>query len=152
MKPRTRRRLRVVTCLVFAWLANAAGAIEPLDFADEAERQRFGALASELRCLVCQNQSLADSDAPLARDLRRELFDLMRSGRSDAEIKTFLTERYGDFVLYRPPFDARTWWLWLAPGVLAVVALGAVAVIVRRRRQLAGGNAQALQPRDDEEW
>ncbi|MFB9066750.1 cytochrome c-type biogenesis protein [Pseudofulvimonas gallinarii] len=135
---------------LFSTLASAA--IEPLQFADDGERRRFNALAAELRCLVCQNQSLADSDAPLAKDLRRELHELMRSGRSDEEIKTYLTDRYGEFVLYRPPFDGRTWWLWIAPGVLVVIALAAVALIVRQRRRLAGTDTRALEPKDDEEW
>ncbi len=145
--------LRAVILLLLSLCAGiASAAIEPLDFADDAERRRFNALAGELRCMVCQNQSLADSDAPLARDLRRELHELMRSGRSDTEIKTYLTDRYGEFVLYRPPFDARTWWLWIAPGVLVVLALGAVALIVRQRRRLAGTDTRALEPKDDEEW
>ena len=107
-------------------------------------------LSRELRCMVCQNQSLADSDAPLARDLRRELYELMQSGRSDGEIKTYLTERYGDFVLYRPPLDRRTWWLWFGPGVLAVIGLVAVVLIVRRRRRPA--DAAALRPLEEETW
>lgn len=128
---------------------SAIAAIDPLPFADDAERHRFRELAGELRCMVCQNQSLADSDAPLARDLRRELFELMRSGRSDGEIKTYLTDRYGDFVLYRPPLDRRTWWLWFGPAVLAFVALGAVVAIVRRRTSSA---ARPLRPEEAEEW
>lgn len=135
----------------FALLAGAAlAAIDPLPFADDAERERFRELAGELRCMVCQNQSLADSDAPLAKDLRRELHELMRSGRSDDEIKAYLTDRYGDFVLYRPPFDQRTWWLWFGPGLLAVAALAAVAMIVRRRRKAVADTA--LQPVENEEW
>ncbi|MCK9488088.1 MAG: cytochrome c-type biogenesis protein CcmH [Xanthomonadales bacterium] len=125
-------------------------AIDPLPFTSEAERDRFYTLAAELRCMVCQNQSLADSDAPLARDLRRELFELMQSGRSDAEIKTYLTERYGDFVLYRPPLDRRTWWLWFGPGILAVIGLVAVALIVRSRRRQS--DAAKLRPLEEETW
>lgn len=128
----------------------ALAAIDPLPFSSEAERERYYALAGELRCMVCQNQSLADSDAPLARDLRRELFELMQSGRSDGQIKAYLTERYGDFVLYRPPLDRRTWWLWFGPGVLAIIGLVAVAVIVRKRRRLSG--AAELRPLEEETW
>lgn len=128
----------------------ALAAIDPLPFASDAERERFYDLAGELRCMVCQNQSLADSDAPLARDLRRELFELMQSGRSDGQIKAYLTERYGDFVLYRPPLDRRTWWLWFGPGVLAIIGLVAVAVIVRKRRRLSG--AAELRPLEEETW
>ena len=77
----------------------------------QAERERFHALAEELRCLVCQNQTLADSDAALAADLRREVEELMLAGRSDDEIKAHLVQRYGDFVLYRPPLQQNTWLL-----------------------------------------
>ena len=128
----------------------ALAAVDPLPFADESERGRYRDLAGELRCMVCQNQSLADSDAPLAKDLRRELFELMRSGKTDDEIKAYLTDRYGDFVLYKPPLDGRTWWLWFGPGVLALIALAAVVVIVRRRRQ--SSQADALRPVEGEEW
>lgn len=134
--------------LLLAGLAQAA--VDPLPFADDAERARFNALALELRCMVCQNQSLADSDAPLARDLRRELFELIRDGRSDAEVKAFLTDRYGDFVLYRPPLDRRTWWIWFGPALLLLAGLATIAVVVRRRRAAAG--AAPLEPAKDEEW
>ncbi|MDT3677724.1 MAG: cytochrome c-type biogenesis protein [Burkholderiaceae bacterium] len=87
----------------------------------QAERERFHALAEELRCLVCQNQTLADSDASLAADLRREVEELMLAGRSDKEIKAYLVQRYGDFVLYRPPLQRNTWMLWLGPFALLVV-------------------------------
>lgn len=145
-------RLGVPCLLLLVAFAVAAAAIEQLDFDDDGERQRFHALTSELRCVMCQNQSLADSNSQIARDLRREVHELMRSGRSDAQIKTYLTDRYGEFVLYRPPFDARTWWLWIGPGVLVALALAAVAAIVRRRRRLAGTDTRALEPKDDEEW
>jgi len=83
----------------------------PLTFQNSAEEQRFHALVSELRCVMCQNQSLADSNAQIAQDLRREVLELMQQGRSDADIKDFLVQRYGEFVLYRPPFAAHTWLL-----------------------------------------
>lgn len=86
----------------------------------EAERERFHALAEELRCLVCQNQTLADSNAELAADLRREVEELMLAGRNDDEIKAHLVQRYGDFVLYRPPLQRNTWLLWLGPFGLLV--------------------------------
>jgi len=126
----------------------AAHAIDPLPFKDLAEEHRYQALARELRCLVCQNQNLADSDAGLARDLRQEVFDLMRQGKSDEEIKTFLTARYGDFVLYRPPVQANTWVLWFGP--LVVLVLGAVVVvrIVRSRAAPATAIATAPPPED----
>jgi len=105
----------------------------PLSFQNSAEEQRFHALVSELRCVMCQNQSLADSNAQIAQDLRREVLQLMQQGRSDREIKDFLVQRYGEFVLYRPPFAAHTWLLWLAPALLVVTGALVIARIVRRR-------------------
>lgn len=113
-----------------------ASAIEPYPFADELEERRFRALAGELRCTVCQNQSLADSDAPLARDLRRELFAQLRAGSSDMEIREFMVARYGEFVLYRPPLAAHTLLLWAGPPLLLLIALIAAAFVVHRRRRV----------------
>ena len=133
------RRLLPGALLAFA-LATPALAIDPLEFKDRAEETRFQNLARELRCLVCQNQDLADSDALLAKDLRKEIFEMMRAGKSDAEIKAFLTARYGDFVLYRPPVQANPWVLWFGPLVVLLAGAVVVVVVVRRR---AGSAAQA---------
>jgi len=105
----------------------------PLTFQSSAEEHRFYALVGELRCVQCQNQSLADSNAQIAQDLRREVLGLMQQGRSDGEIKAFLVERYGEFVLYRPPFAAHTWLLWLAPALLVLIGGAVITRIVRRR-------------------
>jgi cytochrome c-type biogenesis protein CcmH len=102
-----------------------------------ADGDRFHLLASELRCLVCQNESLADSNAPLAVDLKNEIRARMAAGDSDQEIRSFLVERYGDFVSYRPPVNARTLLLWLGPLLLAV---GGGAVLWRGMR--AGSAAE----------
>ena len=104
----------------------------PLQFADRSEERRFHALVSELRCVMCQNQSLADSDAQIAHDLRREVLVLMREGRSDREIEQFLVARYGEFVLYRPRVEASTWLLWFGPALLLLVGGIVVARVVRR--------------------
>ncbi|WP_460814003.1 cytochrome c-type biogenesis protein [Luteimonas pelagia] len=116
-------------------------------FASEEEAQRFMALTSELRCVMCQNQSLADSDARIAHDLRREVLELMRQGRSDAEIKAHLVERYGEFVLYQPRVAPHTWLLWFGP--LLLLAGGGLLVwrIVRGRAR--GGD---VPPDDGQEW
>jgi cytochrome c-type biogenesis protein CcmH len=90
-----------------------------------ADKARYKQLAHELRCLVCQNQTLADSDASLAVDLRRQLETMIMDGRSDDEIKSYLVERYGEFVLYRPPMQSNTWLLWFGPFVLLAVGIGA---------------------------
>ncbi len=91
---------------------------EPLLFDNQQQQDRFEQLMQELRCLVCQNQNLADSDAPLAYDLRRELHKMLMAGQSNEQIKQFLVARYGDFVLYRPPLQKNTYLLWLAPLIL----------------------------------
>ena len=130
-----------------AALAQAVVDPAPLQFADRGEERRFRALVGELRCVMCQNQSLADSDAQIAHDLRREVLALMREGRSDAEIKQFLVARYGEFVLYRPRVDARTWLLWFGPALLLVVG-GLVVVVVVRRHAGKG----ELPADDRQEW
>src|SRR5260221_14766513 len=104
------------------------------DPALEAQVQR---IAAELRCLVCQNQTLADSDASLAQDLRAQMRTMLRQGADDAQVRRFMTDRYGDFVLYRPPLKATTLPLWLAPGGLLAGGLAALFVVLRRRSRLS---------------
>ena len=147
------RRLLFVlaAALCIGLFSVAAHAIDPLPFKDRAEEVRFQNLTRQLRCLVCQNQDLADSDADLAKDLRKQVFEMMRAGKSDAEIKQFLVARYNDFVLYDPPLKPGTWLLWFTP--FALVAIGAVAVlgIVRRRaRALAARNFDSTRTGDDD--
>ena len=122
--------------------------VAPLQFEDKAEEARFHALVAELRCVMCQNQSLADSNAQIAYDLRREVLDLMREGRSDAQIKEFLVARYGEFVLYRPRMEATTWLLWLGPALLLLAGGFVVARIVRKRATARGPVADD----SDQEW
>ena len=110
---------------------------EPLLFESVEQEERFKKLTEELRCMVCQNQNLADSDAPLAHDLREEIHDMMLAGQGDEEIKTFLIERYGDFVLYKPPVKGSTIVLWVAPIALLLIGAIVVAVVVRRQGQVA---------------
>jgi len=117
---------------VLAWPGEA-----PPAAADPALEKRLMSLASELRCLVCQNQSLADSHADLAVDLRNEVREQMRAGKSDDEIRAWLTARYGDFVLYRPPVKTTTLLLWVGPFLLlAVAATGLILYLRRRGRRL----------------
>jgi cytochrome c-type biogenesis protein CcmH len=104
-------------------------------FPDPALQARYDALIHELRCVQCQNQSIADSPVGLASDLRRQVRELIAAGQSDADIKRFMTDRYGDFVLYDPPLRPRTLLLWAAPILLPLLALGiAVRVILRRAK------------------
>lgn len=114
-------------------IAQPANDPAPLSFSDDAEEHRFHALVAELRCVMCQNQSLADSNAQIAHDLRREVLALMRQGKSDAAIKSFLVARYGEFVLYRPQVESKTWLLWFGPALLLVVGGFVVARVVRAR-------------------
>lgn len=112
----------------------AHAADTPLVFDDAGQERRYHALLEELRCLVCQNQSLEDSHAELAQDLRMEVHDMLTSGRSDAEILEFMVQRYGDFVLYRPPLQGNTWLLWFGPFLLLVIAVMVAARHARSRR------------------
>jgi cytochrome c-type biogenesis protein CcmH len=126
------------TLLLVLALLGAAGALAreaPPAADDPVLEERLKKMSSELRCLVCQNQSLADSNADLAVDLRNQVREQMRAGRSDAQIRDWLTQRYGDFVLYRPPLKTSTVLLWLGPAALLLVAVAALVITVRRRRQ-----------------
>lgn len=103
---------------------------------DPVIEARLVKLAEDLRCLVCQNESLAGSHAALAEDLRREIREQMKAGKSDKEVIVYLTERYGDFVLYRPPFKPVTWLLWLGPVLFLGIGGGAWVMTLRRRRDV----------------
>ena len=131
----TRVRLSLLASLVLA--CNVAWAAAPVEFLDATEEARFNVLIEELRCLVCQNQNIKDSDAPLAEDLRRQILEQIRAGQDDAAIKQFLVDRYGDFVLYRPPLNANTVLLWLGP--VLILLLGGLTIwrSVRRRTALS---------------
>lgn len=120
--------------LLLVWSNLSQAAIDPYGFRDDAERARFQALTRELRCPKCQNQDLADSNAPIAGDLRREIQRLMAAGRSDEEIIAHLEQRYGEFIRYRPPFEGRTLLLWLLPGLALLAGAGLLLVLTRRRR------------------
>ena len=131
--PSPRTSARFVACALALASALAVAAIDPLPFRDRAEELRFQNLTKQLRCLVCQNESLNDSSAPLAADLRRDVFEQMQGGKSDDEIKQWLTARYSDFVLYDPPLRGGTWLLWFGP-LLALLAGGAAVFVAVRRR------------------
>lgn len=125
--------------LALTLLGQWAAAMEARPNADNpALEQRLLALTADLRCVVCQNESLAESRAPLAKDLRQEVRELMRQGRSDEEVVAYLTARYGDFVLYRPPLKPATYLLWFGPVLF--LGLGGLVwfLAIRRRQRLAG--------------
>ncbi len=137
--------------LGLAWSLPALSIDAERAFEDPAMQARYETLTRELRCLVCQNQTIADSNATLAQDLRREVRELMTEGRSDDDIRTFLTDRYGDFVLYKPPVTARTYLLWAAPALLLLGGLGAAFMVIRRRARFASEHPRALDPDNESE-
>lgn len=110
-------------------------------FADDALDARLKALESELRCLVCQNQTLAESEAPLAADLRKEVRELAQAGKSDDDIRGYLVARYGDFVLYKPPVKPVTYLLWFGPFVLLAGGMAVWLVVLRRRARMPADEA-----------
>lgn len=142
--------MRGLALLAGLCLSLAALAIDPMPFKDAAEEARFRALAAELRCVLCQNQSLADSNAAIAQDLRKEVFELMQDGKSDDEIKAFLTERYSDFVLYKPPVTGRTALIWFGPALVLLAGAIVVGGIVRRRARALPAAPEAVDK--DEDW
>jgi len=134
----------VTLCLLLAMgTAQAGVTLESFKFKTEAEEQHFKDLILELRCLVCQNQSLADSDAELAHDLRAEVYDMIQAGKTDAEIIDFLVSRYGDFVLYNPPVKPSTYLLWFGPFVLLFIAALLLLRSVRRQQKTATNEISA---------
>lgn len=121
-----------------AWAGEAAPAAD-----DPALEARMLAIASELRCLVCQNQTIADSHSGLATDLRQDIREQLKRGQSDQQIRDYMTARYGDFILYRPPVDSSTALLWFGPGVMAIGGLGFLWWTLRRRAHM---RADAFDP------
>ncbi|MGB1111433.1 MAG: cytochrome c-type biogenesis protein [Gammaproteobacteria bacterium] len=121
--------------LLFSVFAQAA--IETYDFSNSADEERYKDLIAELRCLVCQNQNLADSNAELAQDLRREVYEMIARGDTDEQITAFMVQRYGDFVLYRPPFKTSTAFLWVGPFIILLAGLGILYMVVRKRKAAA---------------
>lgn len=135
---------RLVAVLAAFLLAFGAQAREARPLAeDPAVEARLNVIAEELRCLVCQNESLAASRAELAMDLKREVREMIRAGKSDDEIRQFMVNRYGDFVLYRPPLKASTFLLWTSPFLLLVAGFAALMILLRRRRQQAAVSLSA---------
>jgi cytochrome c-type biogenesis protein CcmH len=140
---------RIFPALLLVWLLlgmtplSATVTLETFTFATEAEELHFKELIAEIRCLVCQNQSLADSDAELAHDLRAEVYGMLQEGRSDAEIVDFLVERYGDFVLYNPPLKPSNYLIWFGPFVLLAIAAFLLVRALRRQRQVPADEISA---------
>ncbi|WP_426699956.1 cytochrome c-type biogenesis protein [Rhodanobacter sp. Col0626] len=130
--------MALLVCASFAH----AQAIEPMPFVSHAQELRFQHLTHQLRCPMCQNETLADSNAPIARDLRNQIFQMMQQGKSDDEIKQYLVARYSDFVLYDPPLTSGTWLLWFGPLLILLGGAGVVVTAIRKRQR--SGSAGAL--------
>lgn len=124
----------VYSCFVLLIISTSHAAIETYRFDDPERERRYQALAEELRCLVCQNQNIAASNADLAKDLRRQIYQMIKAGKSDRDITDFMVARYGDFVLYRPPLKGTTLILWIGPFILLSAAIVVLIRISRSRR------------------
>jgi len=133
----------LLTLLLFAGAAMAQ-AIEPLPFNDHGEELRFQQLTAQLRCPMCQNETLADSNAPIARDLRNQIFQLMQHGQTDVQIKQYLVDRYSQFVLYDPPVERNTYLLWFGPLLILLVGAVVVGVTIRKRSRAALAVASSM--------
>ncbi|HEX7130010.1 MAG TPA: cytochrome c-type biogenesis protein [Rhodanobacteraceae bacterium] len=144
------KRTLAVFALVLALLVSASAfAIDPLPFKNAAQRERFQNLTRQLRCMVCQNESLDASNADLAKDLRHQIFDMMQQGKSDEQIKQYLVARYSDFVLYDPPLKTSTMLLWFGPAALVLAGGIVVLVLLRRRAKPATQIATTAETGDD---
>ena len=140
------RTLLAALCL--AWATTGLAGMEEFDFSGNVDEDRYKELIAEIRCLVCQNQSLADSDAELAHDLRKEVYDLMQTGQDNGQIVDFMVARYGDFVLYSPPVKPSTYLLWYGPFVLLAIGILFLIKTVRQRtRQSETGFSDQEQAR-----
>lgn len=138
------KRLLSAAVLGLLLLGSAQAAIDTYEFADEAERQRYRSLIEELRCPKCQNQNIADSDAPIAMDLRAQVYRMLEEGQSNEQIIDYLVSRYGDFVLYKPPVTARTLLLWYGPAGLLLGGFVLLGVVVLRRRGKKSAGSSGL--------
>jgi len=127
--------MRLILLLVLTWTSHALAAIETYSFENTDQEKRYQSMIAELRCLVCQNQNLADSNADLAKDLRAQTHAMIIAGKADADIVDYMVERYWDFVLYRPPFKASTWLLWVGPFLILLIALIVFSLTILKNRQ-----------------
>ena len=128
------RKLLLMLIFSFGVVAQPAhAAIDVYVFDDPVKDERFKALSEELRCLVCQNQNIADSNAELAQDLKREIYEMITTGLTDKEIVDFMVKRYGDFVLYRPPVKSTTAFLWAGPFIIGLLGLAFLIYFIRAR-------------------
>lgn len=137
-------------CLLFAILSFRVWAVDSAPAFDDPQLQaRYDNLTRQFRCMQCQNESIADSPVSLAADLRNEVREQIAQGKSDDEVRKFLSDRYGAFVLYKPPFEARTWLLWLGPVIFLIGGLIIAVRIIMQRSRLADNEDESDQLRDN---
>ena len=143
------RRVGARTLLLSAWLSLAASysawAVDPTELPDPRLQARYVALTHELRCMQCQNEALADSPVDLAADLRREVRDQLLAGKSDDDIRAWMSARYGDFILFRPRYSLRNAWLWGAPAALLLIGALVCWRVVRARMTLLPADHEPLE-------
>jgi cytochrome c-type biogenesis protein CcmH len=131
--------------LLLLGCAAAVHAVDPATLADPKLEARYLELTHEFRCVTCQNTSIADSQVELAGQLRRQVREMLLAGKSDEDIRDYMTARYGDFILFRPRFAARTAWLWLAPGVMLIIGIGVAVRVVRQRSALVAQDNEPIE-------
>ena len=136
--------VRLLLAVMIFWSAQSLAVIETYEFSSPGLEARYKALSQELRCPKCQNQNIADSNAPISRDLRAIVHEQLEAGATDEEIIDFLVDRYGEFVRYRPGMDANTLWLWSAPLILLVMGVAVVVTQIRKDRdgQMIASNTE----------
>ena len=138
----------IATALTMALFTVRAWAVDPTELPDPRLQARYLALTHELRCMQCQNETLADSPVDLAADLRHQVRDLLLQGKSDDEVRAWMVARYGDFILFRPRFSPRTAWLWLSPGVALLIGAAVCWRIVRGRTKLVEADSDPVGEED----
>lgn len=128
---------RVITLVLCLLTLPALAVVEYHPFTDPAKEKAYQTLISELRCLVCQNQTIADSNADLAKDLRQQVYDMLQQGKSQQDVVDFMTQRYGDFVMYRPALSIKTGLLWLGPIAFLLIGIVTVVLLARHKKAAA---------------
>ena len=137
--------MKPLLLLFLLMISISSHAVDSRQLSDPKQQESYETLTKELRCLVCQNQTIADSNAELAGDLRRQVYEMLQQGKSEQEIIRFMTDRYGDFVLYKPPFAGKTSLLWIAPVLFLLMGLMTIFFVIRRKRATAQVQVDALE-------
>lgn len=138
-------RVALAAALVLAIAASNAEAVDPTEMPTPALQERYLGLTHELRCMQCQNESIADSPVDLAADLRRQVHDMLLAGKSDDDVRNFMVARYGEFILFRPRMSLKNAWLWLTPGVLILIGAIVAVRIIQQRSSLVTEDNEPLE-------